>query len=40
MFGHISDETVSVDKREDEAEWEDNRLRARIVRVLKRWKLA
>jgi two-component system cell cycle sensor histidine kinase/response regulator CckA len=40
MFGHISDEEVPVDKREDKAEWEDNRLRARIVRVLKRWKLA
>lgn len=40
MFGHISDETVPVDKREREAEFEDNRLRTRIVRVLKRWKLA
>ena len=40
MFGHISDDKVPADKREDEAEWEDNRLRTRIVRVLKRWKLA
>lgn len=40
MFGHISDDKVPVDKREDETEWEDNRLRTKIVRVLKRWKLA
>jgi DNA-binding response OmpR family regulator len=40
MFGHISDAKVPVDKREDEAEWEDNRLRTKVVRVLKRWKLA
>jgi DNA-binding response OmpR family regulator len=40
MFGHISNAQVPVDKREDEAEWEDNRLRTKIVRVLKRWKLA
>ena len=40
MFGHISDDKVPVDKRDDETEWEDNRLRARIVRVLKRWKIA
>ncbi|MDO8680382.1 MAG: response regulator [Acidobacteriota bacterium] len=40
MFGHIADGQVPVDKRDDEAEWEDNRLRTKIVRVLKRWKLA
>ena len=40
MFGHIADGEVPVDKREDETEWEDHRLRTRIVRVLKRWKLA
>lgn len=40
MFGHISDDKVPVDKHDDAAEWEDNRLRTKIVRVLKRWKLA
>lgn len=40
MFGHISDDTVPVDKREDETEWQDNRLRTKIVRVLRRLKLA
>ena len=40
MFGHISDDKIPVDKHDDVAEWEDNRLRTKIVRVLKRWKLA
>lgn len=40
MFGHISTDTVQVDKRDDETEWEDTRLRTRIVRVLRRWKIA
>lgn len=40
MFGHISDDKVPVDKHDDAAEWEDNRLRTKIVRVLKRFKLA
>ena len=40
MFGHISSATIPVDKRDDEAMWEDNRLRSKIIRVLKRWKLA
>lgn len=40
MFGQISDDKVPVDKREDETEWEDNRLRTKIVRLLKRWRLA
>ena len=40
MFGHISSAEVAVDKRDDDEMWEDNRLRSKIVRVLKRWKLA
>ena len=40
MFGHISTATVPVDKRDDETEWEDTRLRTRIFRVLRRWKIA
>ena len=39
MFGNIADGEVPVDKREDETEWADNRLRTKIVRVLKRCKL-
>ena len=40
MFGSISGDTVPVDKRDDETEWQDNRLRTRILRILKRWKIA
>ena len=40
MFGHISDDKVPIDKRDDETEWKDNRLRTRIVRMLKRWRIA
>ena len=40
MFGHISNAQVPVDTREDEAQWADNRLRTRILRVLKRLKIA
>jgi hypothetical protein len=40
MFGHISNAAIPVDKRDDEAMWEDNRLRSKIIRLLKRWKLA
>lgn len=39
MFGQISDEKPAGDKR-DEEEWEDDRLRARIVRLLRRLRMA
>lgn len=40
MFGHISEGQEPPDKREDEAEWSDDRLRARIVRLLRRLRMA
>ncbi len=41
MFGQISTgKEEEVDKREHEHEWADNRLRAKIVRVLKRLRMA
>jgi DNA-binding response OmpR family regulator len=40
MFGHIASPEVQEDKRENEKEWTDNRLRARLVRLLKRFRLA
>lgn len=40
MFGHISDDQPPVDKRDDEREWTDDRLRARVVRVLKKLRMA
>jgi CheY-like chemotaxis protein len=40
MFGHIADNQVPPDKRDDEAEWKDERLRAKLVRLLKRLRFA
>ena len=40
MFGQISDEKEPEDKREEEAEWADDRLRAKIVRLLRRLRMA
>ena len=40
MFGHISDGQVQPDRREDEAEWEDDRLRSKVVRLLRRFRMA
>jgi CheY-like chemotaxis protein len=40
MFGHIADDHVPQDKRDVESEWEDNRLRAKVVRLLRRWNMA
>lgn len=40
MFGHISDGEQQPDKRENTAEWNDDRLRAKIVRLLKRIRFA
>jgi DNA-binding response OmpR family regulator len=40
MFGHISDDGEQFDRREDLDEWEDDRLRAKIVRLLRRLRMA
>ena len=40
MFGHISDGQEPPDRREDVDEWEDVRLRAKIVRLLRRLRMA
>jgi len=39
MFGHISGQQPP-DRREEAEEWEDDRLRARIVRLLRRLRMA
>jgi CheY-like chemotaxis protein len=40
MFGQITDSEESRDKREDKQEWADDRLRAKIVRLLRRLRMA
>jgi DNA-binding response OmpR family regulator len=40
MFGHISDGPEPPDKREQAEEWSDDRLRARIVKLLRRLRMA
>ncbi len=40
MFGHIADDQGPADKGEAEGEWTDDRLRTKLVRLLKRWKMA
>ena len=40
MFGQISEEKEPDDKRDEEAEWADDRLRAKIVRLLRRLRMA
>ncbi len=40
MFGHISTPEVQQDKRENEQEWTDDRFRAKVVRLLKRLRMA
>ena len=40
MFGHISDEKPPDDKRDDHEEWTDDRLRTKIVKILRRLKMA
>jgi DNA-binding response OmpR family regulator len=39
MFGQISDHPEQPDKREDAREWADDRLRARIVRLLRKLRI-
>ena len=40
MFGQITDSEASRDKREDLQEWTDDRLRAKIIRLLRRLRMA
>lgn len=40
MFGHISDEKPPADKRDEAAEWSDDRVRTKIVRALRKIKMA
>ncbi len=40
MFGHIADGEKPVDKRDDASEWSDDRLRTKIVRLLKNLRFA
>lgn len=40
MFGHISDGQEIPDKREDEHEWADDRLRTKVYRLLRRLRIA
>ena len=40
MFGSISEAKPEIDKRDEEEQWQDNRLRAKVVRLLKRLRMA
>jgi two-component system cell cycle sensor histidine kinase/response regulator CckA len=40
MFGHIADGQEPPDKREVVEEWADERLRAKVVRLLRRFRMA
>jgi DNA-binding response OmpR family regulator len=40
IFGQIATGEEQTDKREDEQEWSDDRLRAKIVRLLKKMRMA
>ena len=40
MFGQIADGEESRDKRDDEREWTDDRLRAKIIRFLRKLRMA
>jgi two-component system cell cycle sensor histidine kinase/response regulator CckA len=40
MFGHIADGQAPQDKREEADEWSDDRLRAKIVKFLRRLRMA
>jgi len=40
MFGQISNVAKQADSRDEQHEWTDDRLRARVVRWLRRWGLA
>jgi hypothetical protein len=40
MFGQIADGEAPPDKRDDVAEWTDDRLRAKILRILRKLRMA
>ena len=40
MFGQISDEKPTEDKRDAAEQWTDDRLRARLVRILRKFRMA
>lgn len=40
MFGQISDEAEPPDARDDEEQWRDDRLRAKVVRFFRRLRMA
>ena len=40
MFGHIADDHTPADKRDSAEEWTDDRLRTKVVRLLKRLRFA
>jgi len=40
MFGHISETPESHDKREDAEQWSDERVRAKVVRLLRKFGMA
>lgn len=40
MFGQISDVEQQPDKRDENGEWADDRLRAKVVRLLRKWGMA
>jgi len=40
MFGQITDSQEPTDKRDDEREWSDDRLRAKIIRLLRKLRMA
>ena len=40
MFGQIAGRQEAADKRDDHAEWNDDRLRAKIIRVLRKLRMA
>ncbi len=40
MFGHIADGEEPADKRDNQDEWSDERLRTKVVRLLRRLRMA
>ena len=40
MFGHIADGETPADKRDSDGEFADERLRTKVVRLLKRLRFA
>jgi hypothetical protein len=40
MFGQIADGEAPPDKRDDVSEWTDDRLRAKILRILRKLRMA